>query len=111
MLYIEDDDNTLTCYPSCLLTVPTVQYTGYPTATDAPSCDIDKSLCAVVAATNVGIKSGYEDWSCNSFGYPVTDPCKATAPWPGVTCTGSEPTSICLDGIGLVGKFVLVAAI
>lgn len=61
-----------------------------------------------MAATNISLVSGYEDWSCNSFGYPETDPCNATAPWRGVACNnGTEPVSLNLEGIGLTGKFLI----
>lgn len=61
----------------------------------------DSALCGFIAATN--IETIYSEWSCNSSGLTVTDPC-GDVQWPGITCLGQSGLSfITLSRIGLRG--------
>ena len=59
-------------------------------------------MCDIIAATN--IQSQKSQWSCTTLGATSTTPC--TAPWSGLTCTGSTVVKINLNNFGLTGNSI-----
>ena len=64
----------------------------------------DTALCGIVASTNVG--SVYTEWSCNSAGVPLTDPCGTLSDpsWRMLICANGEVTGI-TNFTGFSGSF------
>ena len=87
--------NHLTCAPSCLNSI-SYFYSSYYGGSNGdvsvcPSIQ-DKGLCGIVASTNVG--SIYSEWSCNTLGIPLTNPCNVTSMWPMLSCDYDEVVGI-----------------
>ena len=87
--------NHLTCAPSCLSSI-SYFYTNYYGGTNGnvPVCPSiqDTGLCGIVASTNVG--SIYSEWSCNTLGIPLTNPCNVSSMWPMLNCDYDEVVGI-----------------
>lgn len=98
-LAVLDVESTMTCFPSCLTTVPILSMGNV-------GCEptfVDISLCAFIAATNVAsIRVGdilHDPWACDSAGYTESDPCA----WPSVTCASDSINAITINGGDLNG--------
>ena len=59
--------------------------------------DINSALCGLIGSTN--IQSLYSQWTCSSAGV-ANSPCT----WTGLTCAGSDVTSISLPLSNLIGE-------
>ena len=71
-----------------------------PAPTSIPYATLQNSaLCGFIAATN--IEALYNDWSCTVSSSVSSNPC--TAPWFGVTCSGSIIIAIDLGNQPVVG--------
>ena len=53
-------------------------------------------LCDLIAATNIQSYSYFNQWSCTNAGVTSTPPC--TAPWTGLSCSGSTIDLITVSG-------------
>ena len=96
-----DNSNPLvTCAPLCLTTVSSRSLPSTILET-CPSFQ-DDGLCSLIAATNIGYLTNYDEWSCNRDGFTITDPCNATM-WNGVTCMDGFINSISLNVSALRG--------
>ena len=88
VLLFQDNDE-LTCYPTCLSTVTELEAGSVSGV--CPSLQ-DDAICGLIAATDISTKSTYDMWSCNSTGFPSTDPCGLVgggSVWGGLACDGS----------------------
>ena len=75
-----------------------------PVITSNPTAQ-DIGLCGFIAATNVGSKSGYSQWSCTTGGTASSSPC-LTPVWPGVSCNGTVVGGINLSSLGVTGMIM-----
>ena len=89
---ISTSNNQLTCYTSCLSTIPDTDFYILPCMST-----INSDMCEVAASLTFTSKTVH-GWMC-SGGKPVLSFCS----WAGVQCRGSVITHINLANMGLVG--------
>lgn len=62
---------------------------------------MNTAMCALVASSNVAIKTNYSEWACTVGGSTVTSPCL----WTGVYCNfAGEIEQINIQNKGITGK-------
>ena len=93
-LTFNDANPLLTCAYSCLTAATTFLPDGV--CTDA--------LCGFIAATNIASITGYDEWSCSTYGATSTNPCADGSEWTGVSCSSADVVdSIDVSSLGLTG--------
>lgn len=94
------------CYPKCLSTMAdSERITGGLSTCPSGIPARDDALCALIAATNIGNLTAFEDWKCSPTGYTSTDPCDVSRVWNGLTCNADgNITSMSMGGVGLIGS-------
>ena len=86
----------ITCYAVCMTSISSL----YTSGSICPTSQ-DQALCDLIASTNIASKSGSNQWSCDSSGFPSSDPCVVM--WPGLTCSNGAVVSMNLNDLGIVG--------
>ena len=95
-----DSNPFIRCAPSCLTTVTNSVLPS--TVLDACPSFQDDALCGLIAATNIESLTNYNEWSCDTDGFTITDPC-AIIVWDGVICNDGYVSSVNLESITLSG--------
>jgi hypothetical protein len=87
------DNDRLTCYPSCLNNISTTNF-GNAVPDGCPS-DVANALCGLVAATNIAtaFNGTHSMWACDSGGEPESNVCV----WEGVSCSGANVVQLYLN--------------
>ena len=79
----------LTCLPSCT----TVEINTYILTLNTCPTAQEYALCKIIAHTNVD--EYYSEWSCDSNGFPMTDPCDINSKgWGMLNCQDGQIVQI-----------------
>ena len=84
----------ITCYAVCMTSISYLNTSGLICPTSQ-----DQALCDLIASTNIASNYGSNQWSCDSSGFPSSDPCVVM--WPGLTCSNGAVVrmDMCCNGL------------
>jgi Leucine-rich repeat (LRR) protein len=93
----------LACYPVCMTDSTGIVSFGAGTTSISCPSDTESGICSIVAATN--INSLHVEWSCDTDGYPASNPCASGNTWTGLQCSSPSlgPQALNFASMGIMG--------